>query len=211
MDLDFNPDNTPKSTFIYNSLIREGYSAIKMGFQKPTDVVNRFIARFRLAKEFKEIKFDTYTSDTAIGYNSLVKVFLAYSAFEQFLEIMGKDRSSVNSILIQYNSTKHINYILREDKNKRFYDFLCTHLDKKRTDQKEEKKLTKVYNKSSDNIIYIASSIRHIFAHGLLSPSANRCKPETVKNICDCIFNFLIEVMDKEFSKKINTFKAGLK
>jgi hypothetical protein len=53
------------------------------------------------------------------------------------------------------------------------------------------------------NSSYLASAIRHIFAHGKLTPHANTSKPRNVVKICNAISDFLLLLMDTEFSNKV--------
>jgi hypothetical protein len=50
----------------------------------------------------------------------------------------------------------------------------------------------------------LASAIRHIFAHGWLSPNANQVNPNTVVEICDLLHQFLLSFMDIEFSNRLD-------
>ena len=51
-------------------------------FSRAADV-NRFGARYRLARAFKGLDLDGYSVETKIGYEALTKVTLHWSAFEQ--------------------------------------------------------------------------------------------------------------------------------
>lgn len=186
----------------FEILIQKGHSAEEIGFKLPKDDVYRFTNRFRLAKEFEEIKFANYISETSSGYNSIFRIFLAYTAFELFLKIIGKDRKTVFDLIEPYNPSKKVSYILEQDKPRKLYRFLDSHLL-----ERDKPKLKQVYDGTSLNLIYVASSIRHIFAHGHLSAYSNQFEPEKLKNVSDCLFDFLMKFMDDEFSKIINTFK----
>lgn len=198
--------NYPENYEKFSELIRSNHNARQIGFQTDNDKVFRFTNRFRLAKEFVEIKFDTYRNNTADGYTSLFKVFLVYSAFELFLETIGEKQSSITVLISPYKPTDYIAFFLNKDKTKQFYDFLYNHLDR----ANHKNNLMNVCNGKSSNVTYIASSIRHIFAHGHLSAHANQCNPQIVKEICDKIFEFHIKVMDNEFTKMIESYRNSL-
>lgn len=59
-----------------------------MGLTPDAGDVNRFGARFRLAKAFRGLNLEGYSSNTASGYDALTRVLLTWSAFEQFQHTM---------------------------------------------------------------------------------------------------------------------------
>jgi hypothetical protein len=198
--------NYPRGYREFDQLVKSGHKTTQIGFQTDANTVYRFTNRFRLAKEFNEIKFDTYKGDTAMGYNGLFRAFLVYSAFELFLKIFGETQPTITAVLSPYDPVSSIQSILNVDSNKQFYNFIYAHLDKPNA----KNGLSFAYNGTSANITYIASGIRHIFAHGHLSAHANECKPETVKEICDTIFEFHARVMEQEFTKLIQNHKSSI-
>ncbi len=206
MKIRFHDKNYPKDYASFHALVDSGHKQSQMGFHVSTDEVYRFTNRFRVAKAFLGIKLDNYTPNTVIGYDSLFKVFLAYSAFELFLKIIGKKQYTVMGMLTPYKPANHIAVVLQKDKGKQFYTFVHHYLD----NPNHKKNLKDVYDGNSQNITYIASSIRHIFAHGHLSAHANNCNPLTVKEVCNNVFDFHMKVMDDEFSKVVCTYKSTI-
>ena len=198
--------NYPKGFREFEQLVKKGHDVTQIGFKGDSGTVYRFTNRFRLAKEFKEIEFETYKDDTAIGYTGLFRSFLVYSAFELFLKIIGETQSTITQRLAPYDPGSSIQSVLTADSSRKFYDFIYQRLDTPNA----KNGLSDAYNGTSTNITYIASGIRHIFAHGHLSAHANACKPETVKKICDTIFEFHALVMEKEFKKLIQTYKMSI-
>lgn len=198
--------NYPKSYAAFCDLDNASHRPRQMGFHVDKGEVYRFTNRFRVAKAFLGINLDNYAPDTTAGYDALLKVFLAYSAFELFLKMMGQKQSSIMGILTLYNPGSHIDSVVRKDTGRKFYAFVHKHLDK----QTHKQNLDDVYNKRHQNITYIASSIRHIFAHGHLSAHANGCNPQSVKDICDEVFDFHMNVMDTEFSKVVSAYKSTI-
>ena len=198
--------NYPQSYDDFDQLVKSGHSATQIGFQTDNATVYRFINRFRLAREFIEIRFEAYKSDTASGYNGICEVFLADSAFELFLKIFGMSQATVNNLIAAYNPAACIQGVVNADLNRRFYNFLESQLETPNA----KNNLSSVYNGTSANVTYLASSIRHIFAHGHLSAHVNKCKPETIKEICDKIFEFHLTFMDSEFTKVIQIYRSSI-
>ena len=50
---------------------------------------------------------------------------------------------------------------------------------------------------------YLASAIRHLFAHGWFTPSANQVHPDIAAAVCSRLCDFLIRVMDEEFGSRV--------
>jgi hypothetical protein len=198
--------NYPEGYADLKSLIKAGHKPRQMGFKVDIDEVYRFANRFRLAKAFTGIKLDNYNSNTVLGYDALFQVFLAYSAFELFLKIVGQKQSTIMGIIAKYDPLSHIQYVVRQDKGRLFYSFVHHHV----TSAALRMHLTNVYNGNSNNITYLASAVRHIFAYGHLSAHANKCEPIAVKQICDTIFDFHMTVMDNEFSSVVNTYMGTI-
>ncbi len=67
-------------------------------------------------------------------------------------------------------------------------------------ESRHKKELDRYFNSDPCNPQYLASSIRHIFTHGPLTPNANEVDPDTVINICKVLSQFLLNIVDSEFN-----------
>ncbi|EHH1187385.1 hypothetical protein OTE47_004468 [Vibrio vulnificus] len=173
-----------------------GYS--RFNFEGTEGDVNRFGARFRLASSFKGLELEGYKEQTQNGYGALCRIFLCWSAYEVFLEIMGLKTSNTATMLSKYQPLKIANVIKSLDVNNKFYNFIY-----ERVNKKHKAELDLYFNSDPCNPQYLASAIRHIFAHGPLTPNANEVEPKVVVEICDSLSEFLLTVMDSEFSSVI--------
>lgn len=189
----------------FRRLIENNHTSTGIGFHADEYEVLRFAKRFRVANAFRSIELEGFEDKTTDGYTALIKVFLTYSAFELFLKIMGQKQSTVQGMLAPYDPATCIDFVIKKDKDKRFYKFVHRHLDKN-----HQQHLAKVYGGNSPNITYVASSIRHIFAHGHLSAYANGCDSLKVKEICDRISDFHMKVMSAEFSRVVRTYQSTI-
>ena len=164
------------------------------------DVV-RFCSRYRVAKSFKGVILEDFNHKTVEGYNALFKLFLAWSAFEQFLKLMGlpQNHTEIKQLFDEYDATTLCNKIKQYDKKDNFYLFLLSQVNGSHRVEIEKLLKGKALNSS-----YLASAIRHIFAHGQLTPHANKSRPRNVMRICDAISEFLLQIMDAEFTKRID-------
>lgn len=171
------------------------------GFIDDIGEVNRFAARYRIAKSFSSVSFDSYSEATASGYEGLLRLFFMWSALEQFMKITQTKQSTFLKVLEKYNTRKLLSAIRMVDTGNRFYKFV-----QERTNQTNKKHLEEYLKGRECNVTYLASSLRHVFVHGSLTPSADQTNPSCVKRICDFLSKFLLHVMDKEFTRHMDEF-----
>ena len=192
--------NYLKGWAIFTRSIRQGNSIRNFGFRAEVGDVNRFASRFRIAKAFRCINLEGYNENTTLGYSAIMRVFLSWSAFEQFMEIFQIKQKNLNSLLKPYDPDNAIRQIKNADRNNSFYNFIYT-----RVNNTHKRYLDKYFENDLKNITYLASSIRHIFAHGTLTPHSQNTRPEKVIKVCNIISMFLLQVMEEEFYKRVKT------
>lgn len=170
----------------------------QFGFVADNGDVNRFAARFRAAACYRGVNLQGYSAATAGGYSALCRVLFTWSAFESFLHICGFDQRTVGPTLDARGALGAIADIRRADPGHVFYRFIYD-----RVNATHKRELDNFFNDDPCNAGYLASAIRHIFAHGWLTPNANQVDPDTVATVCDTLCNFLIGVMDREFGNRV--------
>ncbi|MFA0345470.1 MULTISPECIES: hypothetical protein [unclassified Vibrio] len=173
------------------------------GFKNDISLINRFAARYRVAASFNGLNLDNFSESTEAGYSGLCRVFLAWSAYEVFLKIIELKASKTESLLSRYDSGSVARQIRAMDTGDKFYNFIY-----ERVNKAHQTELAKYFQVDECNPQYLASAVRHIFAHGTLSANANEVSPKTVELICDLLADFLLKVMDHEFSNIIEKHKA---
>jgi len=57
------------------------------------------------------------------------------------------------------------------------------------------------------NPFNLPAAVRHVFAHGILTPNAAGVDPAVLANICSISSDLLFLVMDREFEKRMKRFK----
>jgi hypothetical protein len=179
----------------------KGLPTHAFGFLDDPGEVNRFAARYRLARSFSSVSFNNYSSTIISGYEGLLRLFFVWSAFEQFLKITKLKQSSIEIVTQRYGTTKLLVLLHKADPENRFFLFIHD-----RTNQLHKKHLKSYFTGQECNVTYLASAIRHVFAHGSLTPSADQTPPRTVKRICELLSEFLLRVMDKEFTRYMDEF-----
>lgn len=185
----------------FDGYIKNHHSA-PFGFKDDIPNINRFAARFRVASSFSNLNLDNFSASTESGYSGLCRVFLAWSAYEVFLDIIELNPSKTQELLNRYDSQSFILKIRELDAGDRFYKFIY-----ERVNKNHKAELDKYFQEDDCNPQYLASAIRHIFAHGTLSANANDVSPNVVANICNILAEYLLKVMDDEFSRKIELHK----
>ena len=93
---------------------------------------------------------------------------------------------------------RSVEKFLAGDKDRLLFDFLH-----KRVNKDLKQHLTSIYAGEDENVAQISASIRHIFAHGILTAYANDIKPKVVNKLCMELSDFLLDFMDNEFTKKV--------
>jgi len=179
----------------------------KMGFVCEKGDIIEFANRVRLVRSFRGLHLDGYKQDTVAGYDAFMLVFLTHSTLERYGEIIGiktKDLRIFGPLLAPYQPEKVANDFVASDKNKRLYEFLY---DRVNPGLKTE--LQMVYDRTSSNVACLSGAIRHIFAHGHLTAHANRIRPLKVNAECLKLSKFLVDFMDAEFTKIVDTYEKS--
>lgn len=183
--------------------MKAGRTIQELGFSVEAEFkdVVRFASRYRVANSFKGVDLEGFSEKTIHGYNALFKLFLSWSAFEQWLKLVGLTNSDFKTkkLFDLYGASSLCEAIKEYDKGDAFYSFLLENVTK----GKHREEIRKYLQGRDMNGSYLASAIRHIFAHGLLTPHARKAQPHNVAKICDEISTFLLGIMDSEFTKSV--------
>ena len=195
------PKNYPPKWDVFDAHARHA-DPQWFGLFSSTGDVNRFAARYRLAKSFKGIKLDGYSAGTEQGYAVLLKVCLTYSAFELFLPAIGTNQAALGALLAKYDSGAWIATIRAADIDDRFYRFIY-----ERVNARHQQELDNYFHNDPCNVTYLASAIRHIFLHGHLTPNANQASQEAVVGVSKTLYEGLMKIMDTEFEQRMAEFE----
>lgn len=171
------------------------------GFTAVNADINRWAARYRVARAFRGLLLEGYSDSTGSGYSGLCQVFFTWSAFERFLPIIDLDqRRSGDLFMSDYSETVR-QRVAELDREGRFYGFVDA-----RCNAMHQEELRKWQNEEPQNFTYLASAIRHIFVHGHLTPHVDGTEPARSAEICNIVSEHILEVMDWEFSQRIESF-----
>jgi hypothetical protein len=196
------PRNSPPGWEKLGSLLGAGKTPVDLGFSDKVAAgdLNRAMSRYRLCKSFKGVSLDGYSQDTTAGYSALFKLFLTWSAFECFLSCINLTRENCDQILRCHEPIKLAGKIRDVDREQVFWKFIQSKLHS----PKQKQELEDAYHGKRENITILASSVRHVFAHGPLTPNANGTSPRAVIQICNTLSSFLIKIMDSEIKARVS-------
>ena len=174
------------------------------GFQANVGQMNQFAARFRLANSFIGMDLDGYGNETLAGYNSLFRTLLVWSMLEQYLMVTGVRQEDFQWFLDLHHLRREARRII-EVANRDYFRFIHSQVS-----FRHKKALTDCFSGRSDNLSFLASSIRHIFAHGVLTPNARGVEPSEVIRVCDAISDFLLRLVDADFERRVSEFESSI-
>jgi hypothetical protein len=170
-----------------------------MGFAcKPGDL-NRLSSRYRLAKSFRAIQLESYVKETVDGYSALFQVFLCYSALEQFMDCCGLNLNGVEPCLPAYGAAGCEVSIRAVEKYDLFLKAVHAHLDRRA----HRKQFEAFLSGDPSNVLYLAAGIRHIFAHGRLTPNSGAGYTQPAQSVSAALSAFAFRVMDGEFTARL--------
>lgn len=175
------------------------------GFVEPVGEVNRFAARYRAAKCFREVVFDGVTIDTADGYSALCQILLVYSAFEHLLRCLGIQQNNAESLLDGAETDRVLRKLRRLNGQRELFAAIRSYLNPQHQRQIDEHIAGRLCNP-----FYLASSIRHAFAHGKLTANPANAPQTSVATVSRYLSRVLMSVMDREFERRMTEFTAGL-
>ena len=133
--------------------------------QKVVHSLNRVQYRYRLACSFSSMTIDGTTPLTAKGYTAFMKLFLAYSAYDEVrtaeMILLKREKLKVHNI---ENQTTLASTLRKNEKLKKLLiDGIANENDGLK------KSLYKFYEDKSNDIMCIATAARNSFVHGDLT------------------------------------------
>lgn len=188
----------------------KSYPTAYSQFKKPLNLLRhnenkkqliRFVYRYRLAKSFSGMIADDI-GNSIKGYNTILKLFLTYTAYEQLL-------NSANGLHVFQLLSVNKNFILNTqlaDKlrnNKELINFLIEHS----IDSILISQLAKFRDEKSDDVVCIAYAIRNVFSHGELTATAIGTRLASQRKVLDELVNFLLAYCDENFTKCVEKLR----
>lgn len=183
-----------------------GDSVAPLGFCGSKFDFYRFANRFRLATCFSGMRLDGFTEETTAGYDALTRVFFAWSAFERYADL-ANDRPPFRA-LFAHHPRRHVHELAAHcralDPEGRLGEFLIA----QSLLPVHETYLQRFRDGHDFSVLTLAASIRHIFAHGILTAHPNGLPAENLANIGRSLGNFLIHFVRSDFSRRLALAEA---
>jgi len=147
-----------------------------MGFSAGDGQVSRFLARYRLAAEYRTAVFHRYNERTARSYSALIGLFLAYSAFEQ-CAVVGGLAPNGHLSAERVDSLFSANGVLEGATAHRSLRPACAILATLVTRSSLRTALEAAAEGGPLVPRQLMSALRHTFAHGMLSANIGDLSP----------------------------------
>lgn len=167
------------------------------GFESAASV-NRFAARYRAAKLYKSSGFDGMSGDLAEGYCGFTQIMFSYAAFDFLLHSVRVKQAACHSLLVSPHIDSWAQEIRDIDPEYKLHKHCLTYVN-----EANKQHIRKFIEGKQFNYTYLASSIRHSFAHGFLTPNGGGCDAGEVGAICQSISSHLMEIMGDVFYGKM--------
>ena len=164
--------------------------------EKFLNLMNRFMYRYRMAKAFKTLVAKDVEKRTVDGYACGMKLFMAYSAYD---EIRAAER--ILRKLDRNATHKYKNEILAEKirSNERMKDLLLETIAVEEDGLRIM--LKKFYANKNNEIMIFASSLRHSFVHGDFTTSrsglTNKREIQTINDVTNVVLNLSDEIFSE--------------
>lgn len=201
---------TLTSNKLFHDLKRQVEADItRLGFPCQLHDINELNNRYRLARSFEGILLKEYSDEIRAGYDAFFQVFLAHSTLELFMPVVGLDVRKLDlllPLLQPYQPEVMASDFVAADVEQRLCEFLVNSLDNKKLGEH----LLAIYRGEEHNPVHISAAIRHIFAHGHLTASANKINPVKMKKICSRLSTYLLDFIDAEFTIRVGQGQDNL-
>jgi hypothetical protein len=174
------------------------------GFRE-SGAVNRFAARYRLAKACT-VTLQGYSPSTTAGYNSMVRVALSWSAFEALLGALDK-QNDFATVSARHDLSVPLATMRKAGNARPFFEFVAKEL----TSKVQRQHVLDFIEAKPCCGLTLAKAIRHIFFHGTLTPSAGQAESAAVATACGLLADAVRNVMDIEFRSALDTLLGAAK
>ena len=166
--------------------------------------LNRFPYRYRLAKSFVGLDAKE-VGKTLIGYEAGMKVFLAYTAYEDLIDAAVK--LNVENVKKKYdNEIQNKELALLLMKNTKMVEFVRENI----LDDGELliAKMEDFIRGNSNDVLFLALAIRNFYAHGVFTATKGGVRNKSDKALYFKLANEVLRYCDKRFTNCVKILKA---
>lgn len=231
IDLGFRKNNKSSiqkkvNEFVYRFRLAKSFQGIEVeNYSDKSGTVEGYsglIQNFLTFSAYESFKRMSKTGDNRPLLTENIKKEL-HSIAEQIRKIMNDSKSEkfveyLKNNLIDESDIK-LNRLLWAFKKKGMLDSakisdlekiqkdLKKHFEEKLKKEKSKDKLDSFLKGKDEHLFELASALRHIFAHGILTPNTNGMNPKKLYEVCNLLSNAILKVLEKEFQKNVNASK----
>ena len=185
-------DNMPTSYALFEEKMEQGIRLNKTIMKR----LSRFPFRYRLAKSFVGIDAKE-VGKTLIGYEAGMKVFLAYTAYEELIQL-AKDlgvaeikSKNDNEIIDKQLATKFI-------KNTRLIQLIRD--DVKAKDAQINEQIELFIRGDTHDVLFLARAIRNLYAHGVFTATGGGVNTKAKRGIYYMLADRLLRFCNKRYT-----------
>lgn len=173
--------------------------AKKISDKQLKSCLTRYTYRFRLAKAFEGLQAPTVSKRTLDGYSIATKLFFAYSAYDEIREVekLLRGKSKVKTYKVFNFSVA--NKIRR---NKGLQILLMNSVAVNEVRLKNNLKL--FYENQNNEVMCIATALRHCFAHGDFTASSAELRTKTAVAAIEDLIEIIQSTSNELFSKIVS-------
>jgi hypothetical protein len=169
--------------------------------QRVVQSLNRFQYRYRLACSFSSMTIDEIKPLTAKGYTAFMKLFLAYSAYD---EVRAAEQILLKRETLRIHSIKNETVLAEKlRKNKKLKDLLIEGIESVNKDENDglKKSLLNFFEANGRDIMCVATAARNSFVHGDLTAGGAGLSINARVAAIEELATVLRNYCDKLFSK----------
>lgn len=189
-------DNMPSSYKTYQQKIKTGVKKVNDDVKKR---LSRFPYRYRLARSFVGIDAKE-VGRTLIGYEAGMKVFLAYTAYEDIIVAAQKLGADVKG----KNRNEIINEKLAKEliKNTKLIEFVRENITEE--DELIRQQMEKFIRGDTYDVLFLALAIRNFYAHGVFTATGGGVNNLDKKRVYFKLADTLLNYCDARFTNCVN-------
>lgn len=170
------------------------------GFKDDWALVHRFRARYRLSKVCKGLRISGYSSATEGGYHALTRTFLCWSTFELFLRVAQlRGDAAIATLLDKHGADGLLKTFAAVPGYEKFFKGIEENLDR----PKHRAAVAAFLAGKPCDPGRVLGAVRHIFAHGFLTPNTGGIEATDSASICNQLADFILSVVDAEWRQAV--------
>lgn len=191
-----NPQHLPTMHKEFSAL-KKSYSKKQLEKNKEIlNLLNRFMYRYRMSKAFQTIVAVDVEKRTVDGYACGMKLFLAYSAYDELREA---EMYLKNNKRMNIHKLKNKELAERIRNNIKMKELLLD--TKKIKDEGLRAELKKFYEGRNDEVMCFATCLRHCFVHGDFTTARSGLTNKKQIAVVDEVTEVVLKVSDDIFSQ----------